>query len=529
MKRIKQFNKLKLLLGIILLFLTACENREWDNPFDPGCPKEIFTPTNFFAIQEGEQVILSWGQSNTNISGFKIERQVESESFSAIASPGKNENSATNNISAGGKQHTYKLYALAGSNKSNEVTTSITPVLQAAVTTKAVTEITDTSAISGGTVTDDGGGTVTARGVVWNTTDSPTLENNSGKTTDGSGTGSFTSELAGLDDGSEYFVRAYATNTEGTNYGDTKAFSTVDITLPEVTTAEVTNITTNSAQCGGEVVSDGNSQVTVRGVVWNTTGTPTLENYEGKTDDGNGTGSFISSLTDLIEGTIYYVRAFATNKKGTQYGEQIDFIIDVEGNVYRIVTIGSQIWMAENLKTTTYNDGSTIPNITDNTEWSNLTTGAYCWYDNDIENKAIYGALYNWHTVNTGKLCPTSWHVPSDEEWEDLAQFINDEMGPYGKSGDDWAYMGQLLKTTSGWYNGGNGTDDFGFSGIPSGWRNKDGYFDLIGKIAFWWSKTEKSTNNVYSWCRYVSYSPSHFQKNYYFKERGFSIRCIKD
>ncbi|MGC9355218.1 MAG: PKD domain-containing protein, partial [Mariniphaga sp.] len=248
MKRIKQLNHVKLLAGIILMFLTACDNREWNNPFDPDCPKEIFTPTGFTAKQEGEQVKLTWNQDNRNISGFKILRRVEAGSFTTIASPGKNENSITSNISAGGELHTYKIYAVAGNNKSNEVTTSIIPVLQATVTTKAITDITATSAISGGTIEDDGGSPVTARGVVWDTAGNPTLQNNSGKTTNGSGSGSFTSSLTGLTGNTKYYVLAYASNSSGTAYGNQLSFTTASVPDARFTASKTEVLVNESIQ-----------------------------------------------------------------------------------------------------------------------------------------------------------------------------------------------------------------------------------------------------------------------------------------
>ncbi len=150
---------------------------------------------------------------------------------------------------------------------------------------------------------------------------------------------------------------------------------------------------------------------------------------------------FHSTLTGLNSGTTYYVRAFATNSEGTAYGNEISFTtpecidqpcLDIDGNIYKTVQIGTQTWMAENLKTTRYNDGSPI--ILGNggpagyTKWFDLQEGAYCWYDNDAKTyKDAYGAIYNWHAVGTGKLCPTGWHVPTYSEWTTLITFLGGE------------------------------------------------------------------------------------------------------
>ncbi|ALO16598.1 Chitodextrinase precursor [Salinivirga cyanobacteriivorans] len=195
-------------------------------------------------------------------------------------------------------------------------------------------------------------------------------------------------------------------------------------------------------------------------------------------------------------------------------------LTDNDGNVYSTVQIGDQEWMAENLKTTTYNDGTSIDLVTDNTAWYNNTTGAYCWYDNDQATYAdTYGALYNWHAVNTGNLCPDGWHVPTDAEWTALEDYI----GSDGHSGTE----GTALKATSGWNNDGNGTDDYGFTAHPGGYRTSNGAFDNVGYYGLWWSATETNTYNA--WRRYLYYSYSSVNRSSYSKEGGFSVRCLRD
>ena len=213
-------------------------------------------------------------------------------------------------------------------NKSDiatkEIAVSPIPPDPPTVTTTAVTSITQNSASGGGNVTDDGGSTVTARGVCWGTTQNPTTNNS--HTTDGSGTGTFTSSITGLSVGITYYVRAYATNSAGTIYGNQISFTTNPSIPPTVSTSSVSNITHNSATCGGNVTSDGGATVTERGVCWSTSQYPTISNYH--TTDGIGTGTFTSSITGLSGNTTYYVRAYATNSAGTSYGNQVSFTTD---------------------------------------------------------------------------------------------------------------------------------------------------------------------------------------------------------
>jgi len=211
----------------------------------------------------------------------------------------------------------------AGTAYGNELSFTTLPIITPpAVTTVAVTAVTQTTASSGGNVTADGGSAVTARGVCWSTAPSPVITGN--HTTDGSGTGSFVSSITGLTAGTFYYVRAYATNSAGTSYGNELSFTTLqNTTPPTVTTNTVTNITQTTATCGGNVTADGGAAVTARGVCWSTAPSPVITGNH--TTDGSGTGSFVSSITGLTAGTLYYVRAYATNSAGTSYGAQQSF------------------------------------------------------------------------------------------------------------------------------------------------------------------------------------------------------------
>jgi uncharacterized protein (TIGR02145 family) len=498
------------------------------------------------------------------------------------------------------------------------------------ISTIVVTAISYTTATSGGNVTNEGGAPVTARGVCWNTSLDPTVANN--KTTDGTGTGSYISLLTGLTAGTIYYVRAYATNTAGTGYGNQVTFTTIQVEAPVLTTTAITSITSSTAISGGNITTDNGSSVTARGVCWSTITNPTTANN--KTSDGTGTGSFVSNLISLQPGAIYYVRSYATNSAGTSYGNEINFttlqpptattaaatfltsttatlngtvnannqsttvtfeygtttsygqtiiaipntvsgstntgvsanlsgltanttyhfrvkavssvgttygsdvtfttlgsiifnpdltygsVSDNDGNTYKTILIGTQTWMAENLKTTKYNDGTTIPLVTVNSAWAALITPGYCWYDNDAATyKATYGALYNWYTVNTGKLCPTGWHVPTDAEWTTLTTSLGGESVASGK-----------LKETgiTHWLSPNTGaTNESGFTALPGGDRSYSGTFSHIGIYGSWWSSTEYGT--YYAWFRYVYYDDGGVHRYYGYKQDGFSVRCLKD
>ena len=325
------------------------------------------------------------------------------------------------------------------------------------LTTVAVTAVTLNSAVSGGTIVADGGEDITAKGVCWSTSVNPTIADT--KTSDGTGSASFTSNIVGLSEGTTYYVRAYATNEVGTAYGNELTFTTNQVTGAVLTTAQVTSVTSETAVTGGEVTNDGGANVTAKGVCWGTAPNPTVAGN--KTTNGTGTGVFTSNLTGLTDGTVYYYRAYATNSSGTTYGQEYQFITpvtDVEGNIYKTVKIGNQVWMAENLKTTKYNDEAAIPNVTINAEWIALAADAYCWaQNNEATFKPLYGALYNWYAVETGKLCPTGWHVPSDGEFSTME--ISLGMTSEQANGTDFrgTDQGKQLKNTTGWLTGQNG------------------------------------------------------------------------
>ena len=193
------------------------------------------------------------------------------------------------------------------------------------VTTTGIASITAISAQSGGNILTDGGANVISRGVVWSTTQNPTINLNQGSTINGSGIGAYMSSLSGLTPNTLYYLRAYSTNSVGTYYGIQLSFTTMSGEV-QLTTSEVTSIATNSAISGGIITSDGGTSITARGVVWSTNQTPTISSNQGITNNGVGTGTYISNITGLSLNTQYFVRAYATNSVGTFYGNQLNFI-----------------------------------------------------------------------------------------------------------------------------------------------------------------------------------------------------------
>jgi uncharacterized protein (TIGR02145 family) len=192
---------------------------------------------------------------------------------------------------------------------------------------------------------------------------------------------------------------------------------------------------------------------------------------------------------------------------------------DLDGNTYKTVAIDTQIWMAENLKTTKYNDGSEIPLLTKDSEWSQNTPG-YCWYGNNgVKYKSTYGALYKWYTINTDRLCPIGWHVPSDSEWLALINYTGTEMS-----------AGRNLKEagTTHWICPEYGGDNVhGFTALPGGWRESNGTFGLIGIDGIFWTSSEKDDNH--SWDRVIYSCYEDIPQDWAPKNYGFSVRCVKD
>ena len=242
------------------------------------------------------------------------------------------------------------------------------------------------------------------------------------------------------------------------------------------------------------------------------------------TISGTSTSAGIASFAISIGGktcTLNVTVNDVTQNPTSGYGSNIS---DIDGNSYKTVYIGTQQWMVENLKVTKYNDGTAIPNVTDNTLWGNNTSGAWAYYNNDAANNAKYGKLYNWYavspTMNGNKnVCPTGWHVPTDAEWTVLIDYL----GGASIAGSKMKEVG----TTSWNSSNTDATNTSLFTGLPGGYRNDIGYYYDIGGYGYWWSSTKASTDDA--WYRRLSDYDGVADRGNFLKGNGLSVSCLRD
>jgi uncharacterized protein (TIGR02145 family) len=246
-------------------------------------------------------------------------------------------------------------------------------------------------------------------------------------------------------------------------------------------------------------------------------------------------GTFILSCIMLI----LYNNTFGFNCRRYEVGNNLilishetsgDTIRDADGNLYTTITIGTQVWLLENLKTTRYNDGTYIPLVRVDAEWGKLSTPGYCWYNNDsVKNKNIYGALYNWYAVNTGKLCPKGWHVPTDQEWTILGSYLGGETTVM--RGEDTPSGGKMKEAdTTHWASPNTGANNSsGFTALPAGTRGGgSGTFRVLGSYTGWWTSSEALPS--YAWYRTISFASSTINRDFgHLETTGFSVRCLRN
>jgi len=246
-------------------------------------------------------------------------------------------------------------------------------------------------------------------------------------------------------------------------------------------------------------------------------GNKTFSNTIISNDGINANNKSITNLASPINAQDLVTKAYVDDLTLQLYEQGNLKVKDVDGNLYKVVIIGSQVWIAENLKTSKYNDGMTISLDTDNAVWMHNIEGAYCWYNNNEGvYKNTYGALYNWYAINTGKLCPAGWHVPSYDEWSTLNDYLDDTI------------TGCKLKETgtTHWISPNTGaTNESGFTALPGGIRASAGSFYLIGDSGYWWSSAEIDD----PWAYYLSYENCTISITSGNKAAGYSVRCLKN
>jgi uncharacterized protein (TIGR02145 family) len=299
-----------------------------------------------------------------------------------------------------------------------------------------------------------------------------------------------------------------------------------NISLPVVETLSPLYCSSTSATIGGDVQSDGGSSEITCGIYISALQNP--ETSGTKFQISSDTGMFLAQIIGLVANTQYYIKAYAKNVKGESLGDQVNFttpgtILDYDNNVYETVKIGNQSWMAKNLKATHYLNGDVISTTTSSTlDISAENSPKYQWsYGGDDANISIYGKLYTYYTItDSRKVCPQSWHVPTDAEWMTLESTL----GGYSIAGSQLKESGN-----SHWiapYNL-DATNITCFSALPGGYRNQTGGFSYIGNYGYWWSSTEGDLLNA--WARSIFVQSGQVTKMNFIKKNGASVRCVKD
>lgn len=393
-----------------------------------------------------------------------------------------------------------------------------------------LSNLTKTSVTISGNVTSDGGGKVT-KGVYISTTGEPSSADRTEY--GGTGTGAFSCQIDNLEPNTNYRAKVFASNEAGTTLGLTIAFKTV-LDPIVITTKVAPAITMTTAISGGVITEFGSNIIAERGIVYKLTKLPTI--MDNKIVYTGNEADYTCLIANLQPNTKYYVKAYATSSKGeTYYGEEITVwtyaIMDQDNNGYHTVVIGNQTWTVENFKATHYRNGDEITEITDNLAWSQMTTGARCYYNNDRSSyEPVYGCLYNWYAVNDPRgFTPDGWRLPTVDEVLAMTRYL---MNP-GSSNN---IAGGKIKEagTSHWKEPNTGaTNSSGFTALPGGdrgntWSGEIGVFIDLTTDAAWWTSEEFSPTT--GWGFYVSYNYTDLWSSVAFsKIGGLNIRLIKD
>jgi uncharacterized protein (TIGR02145 family) len=395
-----------------------------------------------------------------------------------------------------------------------------------------ISDIRVTSAVADGYVFYESGSPVTERGICWDTISDPTIYGP--RISEKGGLGKYSCTIKNLVPSTIYYARAYATNRAGTGYGKSVSFRTGGNQV-SVITWQISSITHNSAVSGGNISAEVGMQITSRGVCWSTHSAPTI--YDNKTIDGTATGFFASNLSGLDPGKVYFVRSYATTKDGTIYGIELSFktysgaVTDIDNNLYYTETIGNQEWMIDNLKVTRYRNGDLIGTTLPTTkDIRSDTYPGYQWaYEGDERIVPAMGRLYTWYTAtDSRKICPDGWHLPGDEEWSVLIEYLGGESVAGGKMKDTDNYFPQTYPVKGYWlFPNIDATNESRFKAYGSGFRDPAGQFRERYYTGTWWSGTGSSATEAFN--RYCSYSSGYTLKIASNKSTGYSVRCIRD
>jgi len=312
-------------------------------------------------------------------------------------------------------------------------------------------------------------------------------------------------------------------------------------------------VSEGSYRITGTLADMGDKEIVELGICWSESEKPDKECSFMELEPPYSTGEFSVIVSGLDPTTTYYFRAFAVMKAVTDYSEERAFttrpaaenmVMDVNGNIYRTVQIGDQIWMAENLKATKYADRIPIPYVEDNAEWFDFTRESlgFCWYGNVLSHGYVYGGLYTWAAATRAfdgisiieegvqGVCPDGWHLPSDGEWKQLEMHLGmdqDEVDAIKWRGLDQG--GKLKQEGTGYWQAPNAgaVDEAGFSALPGGYRHGSAEFKDVAKTARFWSST---TNGYgYAWYREIDYDTAAVFRDFSGVYRGHSVRCVKD
>ncbi|HER07553.1 MAG TPA: hypothetical protein ENO20_01470 [Bacteroides sp.] len=430
-----------------------------------------------------------------------------------------------------GKMIYYRAFAENGAGVSYGMVMNFQTTTIPAVLTGPVDSVTVGSVLLRGNINSDGGETVVEKGFYWG--EQPDPETTGTRDTVVSGESTFRKKLTGLSPVTTYYVKAFAVNAAGESLGEEVSFATKG--MMTVVTGPVVTRKFKSLEVSGEVTTEEGTELYEKGFYWSEDPGPATTGV--RFPAGNQSGPFTVSMTDLSPGNTYYYCVYAVNAAGEKTGEELSvylpgaetgtFTDPIDNLEYGTVTLGEQIWMTENLRAGLYNDSTIIPFYSDSASWSENEGPGYCWGGFDTLNMS-WGAFYTWETVQTGKLCPSGWHVSSDADWKQLEIFLGMDETEADQLNLRGTVEGGMMKTTDLWDSPNTGaTNETGLSVIPSGTAEHYASFSDLNREAYIWTSDAYSTNEAIF--RSFRYSHAQIRRSYTYKAAGYSVRCVRD